>query len=69
MRWYKKPAGWKDGARRSRGKFLFLPLRIGTEVRWLEKVFIQEKAVSVYSKSFCQFSYKHRYLWKPIEWL
>lgn len=50
MRWTKhKP---EDGDTRIKTKFAFLPIKIGDEVRWLEKVTVKQEYREGYDLSY-----------------
>ena len=53
---------------RTRTKFLFLPLQIKDEVRWLETAVIKEKGVEVFAKCYISGGYEYKKKWKPVAW-
>jgi hypothetical protein len=52
MKWEKDTNRKKVGTTRIKTKFLFLPLRINGEIRWLEKVQIVQKYIYCHNNFF-----------------
>lgn len=63
MRWKDKR---EDDIRKKMNKFLFLPMRLEGETRWLEQASWFEKTFKKYSKG----GYRGYYLkWVPVQWI
>ena len=63
MRWFK-------GNSRIKKKFAILPIRINSEVRWLEIVYVYQKKERVYGYDFwrdIKFSTKQAYIQRKAE--
>lgn len=59
MKWEVKLKPVERCATRTRSMFLWLPRRIGSEVRWLEYAYWREQ----------HYQYMHAHYWVPIYWL